>query len=97
MYTKKNANAQDAHEAIRPTSVHRTPEEVKPYLSRDQFRLYKLIWDRFVASQMASAVLDTMTVDIAAGDVMFRAVGSKVKFPGFMKVYIEGNDDGKDR
>lgn len=95
VYTKKNSNAQDAHEAIRPTSVHRTPEELKPYLSRDQFRLYKLIWDRFVASQMASAVLDTMTVDIAAGDVIFRAVGSKVKFPGFMKVYIEGNDDGK--
>ena len=95
VYTKKNSNAQDAHEAIRPTSANRTPDQLKPYLSRDQFRLYKLIWDRFVASQMASAVLDTMTVDIAAGDVIFRAVGSKVKFPGFMKVYIEGNDDGK--
>lgn len=94
VYAKKNANAQDAHEAIRPTSIHRTPEEVKPYLSRDQYRLYKLVWDRFVASQMSSAVLDTMTVDIAAGDVIFRAVGSKVKFPGFMKVYVEGTDDG---
>jgi len=94
VYAKKNANAQDAHEAIRPTSVHRTPEEVKPYLSRDQYRLYKLVWDRFIASQMSSAVLDTMTVDIAAGDVIFRAVGSKVKFPGFMKVYVEGTDDG---
>lgn len=94
VYNRKNTNAQDAHEAIRPTSVARTPEEVKPYLSRDQYRLYKLIWERFVASQMASAVLDTMTVDIAAGDEMFRAVGSKVKFPGFMKVYVEGTDDG---
>ena len=93
-YTKKNANAQDAHEAIRPTSVLREPDEVKPFLSRDQFRLYKLVWERFVASQMSSAVLDTMTVDIQAGSVTFRAVGSKVKFHGFMKVYVEGNDDG---
>ncbi|MEI7027344.1 type I DNA topoisomerase [Paenibacillus sp. y28] len=93
-YSKKTANAQDAHEAIRPTSVLRVPEEVKESLSRDQLRLYKLIWERFVASQMASAVLDTMTVDIGAGEVLFRAVGSKVKFPGFMKVYVEGSDDG---
>ncbi|MFK7695848.1 type I DNA topoisomerase [Paenibacillus sp. HJGM_3] len=93
VYLKKNANAQDAHEAIRPTSVLKTPEEVKGYLSRDQFRLYKLVWERFLASQMASAVLDTMTVEIAAGDALFRAVGSKVKFPGFMKVYVEGTDD----
>ncbi|PYI50357.1 type I DNA topoisomerase [Paenibacillus flagellatus] len=94
VYLKKNANAQDAHEAIRPTSIAKTPEEVKSFLSRDQYRLYKLVWERFVASQMASAVLDTMTVDIHAGDVIFRAVGSKVKFAGFMKVYVEGNDDG---
>jgi DNA topoisomerase-1 len=93
-YAKKNANAQDAHEAIRPTSVMREPDMLKPYLSRDQLRLYKLIWERFVASQMASAILDTMTVDIAAGNAIFRAVGSKVRFPGFMKVYVEGNDDG---
>ena len=92
-YTRKNAGAQDAHEGIRPTSVLRQPEDVKPYLTRDQYRLYKLIWERFVASQMASAVLDTMTVDIKAGDAMFRASGSKVKFPGFMKVYVEGSDD----
>jgi DNA topoisomerase-1 len=94
IYTKKNANAQDAHEAIRPTSVLREPEAVKPHLSRDQYRLYKLIWDRYVASQMASAVLDTMTVDINAGPVTFRAAGSKLKFPGFMKIYVEGSDDG---
>ena len=93
-YTKKNSNAQDAHEAIRPTSVLRDPESIKAFTYRDQFRLYKLVWERFVASQMSSAVLDTMTVDIAAGDAIFRANGSKVKFPGFMKVYVEGNDDG---
>jgi DNA topoisomerase-1 len=93
IYTKKAANAQDAHEAIRPTSAMYEPENIKPYLSRDQIRLYKLIWERFIASQMASAVLDTMTVDIKAGDAMFRAAGSKIKFPGFMKVYVEGNDD----
>lgn len=92
-YTKKNSGAQDAHEAIRPTSVQYEPEKVKAYLSRDQFRLYKLVWERFVASQMTSAILDTMSVDIAAGSVTFRASGSKVKFPGFMKVYVEGNDD----
>ncbi|ULL17349.1 type I DNA topoisomerase [Paenibacillus sp. H1-7] len=94
VYVKKAANAQDAHEAIRPSSVLREPDQLKEYLSRDQLRLYKLIWERFVSSQMASAVLDTMTVDLAAGDTVFRAVGSKMKFPGFMKVYVEGNDDG---
>ncbi|SDI86699.1 type I DNA topoisomerase [Paenibacillus naphthalenovorans] len=92
-YLKKNANAQDAHEAIRPSSVLREPDQIKDYLSRDQLRLYKLIWERFVASQMASAVMDTMTVDLTAGPVVFRAVGSKIKFPGFMKVYVEGSDD----
>ncbi|WP_054958660.1 type I DNA topoisomerase [Paenibacillus dakarensis] len=93
-YSKKAANAQDAHEAIRPTSVLRNPESMKPFLSRDQLRLYKLIFERFVASQMASAVLDTLSVDITAGPAVFRATGSKVRFPGFMKVYVEGNDDG---
>jgi len=95
IYTKKNGNTQDAHEAIRPTSVLREPESVKAYLSRDQLRLYKLVWDRYVSSQMASAVLDTMTVDLEAGPVLFRANGSKLKFPGFMKIYVEGNDDGQ--
>ncbi len=92
-YVKKAANAQDAHEGIRPSSVLRTPEEVKGFLSRDQYRLYKLVWERFVASQMSSAVMDTMTVDILAGASIFRAVGSKVKFPGFMKVYVESSDE----
>ncbi|RUS46383.1 type I DNA topoisomerase [Cohnella sp. AR92] len=94
VYLKKNANTQDAHEAIRPTSVLREPEQMKPFLSRDQLRLYKLVWERFVASQMASAVLDTMTVDLVSGPATFRANGSKLKFPGFMKVYVESNDDG---
>ncbi|WP_338781919.1 type I DNA topoisomerase [Metabacillus sp. FJAT-52054] len=90
---KKNSNSQDAHEAIRPTSTLRDPSSMKEYLSRDQLRLYKLIWERFLASQMASAVLDTMSVDLDNNGVVFRATGSKVKFPGFMKVYVEGNDD----
>lgn len=90
---KKNENAQDAHEAIRPTSTLRKPADVKHVLSRDQLRLYKLIWERFVASQMAPAVLDTMSVDLENNGLTFRANGSKVKFPGFMKVYVEGKDD----
>lgn len=93
-YSKKAAGAQEAHEAIRPTSAMREPELVKEFMSRDQFRLYKLVWERFVSSQMASALLDTLSVDIEAGTATFRAVGSKVSFPGFMKVYVEGNDDG---
>ncbi len=93
---KKSANTQDAHEAIRPTSVLREPSSLKDSLSRDQLRLYKLIWERFVASQMASAVMDTMTVDLKNGPIVFRANGSKIKFPGFMKVYVEGTDDPVD-
>lgn len=91
--TKKASNAQDAHEAIRPTSTIRTPEELKAVLSRDQLRLYRLIWERFIASQMAPAVLDTVAVDLQNGNVLFRANGSQVKFAGFMKLYIEGTDD----
>lgn len=94
--TKKATNSQDAHEAIRPTSIMRAPEAVKAVLSRDQLRLYRLIWERFIASQMAPAVLDTVSVDLQQGDVVFRANGSQVKFPGFMKVYIEGSDDQKE-
>ncbi|OKL37150.1 type I DNA topoisomerase [Domibacillus mangrovi] len=92
----KKPNAQDAHEAIRPTSMLREPSKLKEFLSRDQLRLYKLIWERFVASQMAAAVMDTVSADIVNGDVMFRATGSKVKFQGFMKVYVEGSDDAKE-
>ena len=90
---KKKEGAQEAHEAIRPTSVLRTPGSIKEYLKRDQYRLYKLIWDRFTASQMAPAVLDGVSADITAGDYLFRATGSSVRFLGFMKVYVEGSDD----
>lgn len=90
----KKSNAQDAHEAIRPTSVMRKPEELKSFLSRDPLRLYKLIWERFVASQMASAIMDTVTARLINNNVQFRASGSVVKFPGFMKVYVESKDDG---
>ena len=93
---KKQSNAQDAHEAIRPTSTLRDPNSMKEFLSRDQFRLYKLIWERFLASQMAQGVMDTMSVDLQNGNVIFRATGSKIKFPGFMKVYVEGSDDQVD-
>ncbi|GEN54156.1 type I DNA topoisomerase [Halobacillus faecis] len=93
--TKKQEGAQDAHEAIRPTGADRDPKAMKSILSRDQYRLYKLIWDRFIASQMAPAVLDTMTVHLYNEGVEFRATGSEVKFKGFMKVYIEGRDDNK--
>ncbi|QUG41075.1 type I DNA topoisomerase [Psychrobacillus sp. INOP01] len=93
---KQSKKAQDAHEAVRPTSVLRTPNELKAILSRDQLKLYKLIWERFIASQMASAILDTVAVDLKNGEVYFRANGSQVKFPGFMKVYVEGSDDQTD-
>lgn len=93
-YTNRN-KAQNAHEAIRPTSLARDPERLKQYLSRDQYKLYKLIYDRFVSSQMSPAVMDTTSVDIKAGDYIFRATGSVIKFPGFMKLYIEDRDDGQ--
>lgn len=86
---------QDAHEAIRPTSITREPEQIKSYLTNDQYKLYKLIWSRYLASQMSPAVFDTTSVDIAAGEYLFRASGSIIKFAGFMKVYIEGRDDGE--
>ncbi|BCA86048.1 DNA topoisomerase 1 [Enterococcus saigonensis] len=93
----KNAQgAQDAHEAVRPTSVTRTPEEMKKYLDKDQLKLYTLIWSRFVASQMTPAILDTMKVTLAQNGVIFIANGSKIKFKGFMQVYVEGTDDGKE-
>lgn len=93
----KNAQgAQDAHEAIRPSSVIRTPEEIKQYLDKDQLKLYTLIWSRLVASQMTPAVLDTMKVTLEQNGVIFIANGAKVKFKGFMQVYVEGRDDGKE-
>ena len=90
---KDKKNVQDAHEAIRPTSVSRTPESVKGSLSKDQFKLYKLIWERFISSQMAPAIYDTVTVSISAGDYILRVSGSVLKFKGFMAVYTEGTDE----
>lgn len=84
-YSGRKEHIQDAHEAIRPTYIRVEPEALKPYLTRDQYRLYALIWERFLASQMEAALLDTVTADIAAGEYVFRATGSVVKFPGFLK------------
>lgn len=93
---RSRRNAQDAHEAIRPTSLARTPDRLKPHLRPDQFRLYRLIWERFLASQMASAVLDTLSVDVTGGRFAFRATGSRIKFPGFLILYREATDNGDD-
>jgi len=96
-FKNKSKNAQEAHEAIRPTEVSRTPDSLKQYLSSDQLRLYQLIWKRTVASQMAQAIFDATTIDIAAGnDYMFRASGQVIRFAGFMALYIEGTDNGDD-
>ncbi len=93
---KNKSASQDAHEAIRPTYVTMEPDEIKDSLSNDQYKLYKLIWGRFIASQMASAVYDTVSADIEAGKYLFKANGSKIKFAGFMAVYIEGRDEETD-
>ncbi|HLL76326.1 MAG TPA: type I DNA topoisomerase, partial [Pyrinomonadaceae bacterium] len=93
VFYRSKKGAQDAHEAIRPTDVARTPESIERFLSRDEFRLYKLIWQRFVASQMTAAVYDQTTIDIEAGRFLFRATGSVLKFDGFLKVYEEGRDE----
>ena len=90
---RSKKGAQDAHEAIRPTVPLRTPAELKPYLSSEQYRLYDLIWKRFIASQMQPAVLDATTIDIKAGTYLFRATGSVIKFNGFRRIYMEGKDD----
>jgi DNA topoisomerase-1 len=99
-YKTQAKRAQEAHEAIRPTSVLRDPADLKIYLSRDELRLYRLIWQRFVASQMAPAIIDQTSVDVAAGKeggekpYLFRATGSVIKFPGFLKVYEESREEG---
>ncbi|PIT15276.1 type I DNA topoisomerase [Snodgrassella alvi] len=96
IYKTKSKNAQEAHEAIRPTSVYRTPEEVKPFLTADQFRLYQMIWQRAVACQMAPARFDTTSVDIVVGKGIFRVTGQVQTFAGFLSVYEEGVDDSED-
>ncbi len=99
VYTRKAKGAQEAHEAIRPVDPARDPESVRPYLSMPQYRLYRLIWQRFIASQMRNAIFDATTVDIDAGRTgdakpyRFRATGSVIKFPGFIAIYREGHDD----
>lgn len=90
---KSKGKTQDAHEAIRPTNVSRTPESIKDSLSKDQYRLYKLIWERFVASQMSPAVYDTLSVKLAAGDYTFRASGSRLHFSGFLEAYSKGEEE----
>ena len=93
-HTKKNA--QDAHEAIRPSNPALEPEQLKKSLTPDQYKLYKLIWSRFIACQMADAVLDTMSADIGCGGRIFRATGQSVAFPGFLALYEESTDEVKD-
>ncbi len=91
-FFKNRKKAQDAHEAIRPTSVFNTPEKIKPFLSKDQFTLYELIWKRFVASQMKQALMNNITISITAGPYLFSASGSSVAFPGFMTLYMTTDD-----
>lgn len=92
-YYKTKKDAQDAHEAIRPTYLNVLPSEIKEKYSYDQYKLYKLIYERLLASQMAAAVYSTTSVDIEAGKYMFRSNGSKIKFNGFMALYVEGSDE----
>src|ERR1039458_3609220 len=92
-FYKSKKDAQDAHEAIRPTDAARTPDSVRRYLDDESFKLYQLIWQRFVASQMVPAVFDQTTIDVAAGDYMFRASGSVEKFAGFLAAYRSGEED----
>jgi len=95
-YFKSKNSAQDAHEAIRPTIISLTPALVKDSLTTDQYKLYKLIWERFIASLMAACVQDTVNVDITAADYMFKASGYTVKFDGFTTLYVEGKDEADD-
>lgn len=91
-FYKTKAGAQDAHEAIRPTYIDLTPDKIKDSLTRDQYKLYNLIYNRFIASQMSSAVYDTIAVSIKANDYNFKANGQSIKFKGFMKLYVEDKD-----
>ena len=95
-YYKTNKDSQDAHEAIRPTYPNLAPDDIKEFLSNDQYKLYKLIYNRFMASQMSNAVYDTMSVDIKANDYDFKANGQLLKFKGFMVLYVEGEDEKKE-
>lgn len=97
IFKTKSKNAQEAHEAIRPTAIQQTPDIIKDYLNAEQYKLYSLIWKRAIASQMQHALIDTVAVDmVCEGDNIFRANGSTIKHPGFMTVYQEGLDDKED-
>ena len=93
---KTKAGAQDAHEAIRPSDVNLTPEKVKGDLTAEQYRLYRLIWSRFVACQMSNAVYDSVSVEVEAAGHGFRASASSLKFSGYTAVYVEGKDEEKE-
>jgi DNA topoisomerase-1 len=93
IYANTSKNAQEAHEAIRPTSFARTPDDVKKYLNKDQFDLYSLIWKRTIASQMNDAILDSVSIDLGISEKIFRATGQSIKYKGFMQVYLEGTDE----
>ncbi len=93
-YKSKKANTQDAHEAIRPTGMKYAPKQIAKYLTPQQLKVYELIWNRFVASQMMPAVLDQTAIDITADEYLFRAAGSTIRFRGFLQVYEEGRDEG---
>ncbi len=92
-FYKISNKAQDAHEAVRPTSINRTPMELKDSLTKDQYKLYKLIWERFLASEMPSAIYDQMTVEIGVDDYLFKSVGSKLKFKGYLIVGADKEDE----
>ena len=96
-YYKTNKEAQDAHEGIRPTYAELEPEKIKDSLTKDQYKLYKLIYNRFMASQMVSAIYDTMSVTINANDYTFKANGQNLKFKGFMTLYVEGTDEKEEK
>ena len=97
VYKTRSRGAQEAHEAIRPANIQRDPQSIKAFLSRDQYRLYHLIWTRFIASQMTPAVYETLRVDINAGDYGLRTSGSNIKFPGFLSVYEETETEDSQR
>ncbi len=93
---KQKKESQDAHEAVRPSYINYSPDEIKKYLTKDQYKLYKLIWDRFMGSQMKAAEYDTLSVSILNSDYIFRASGSQLKFPGFLKVYSSADEETSD-
>ena len=91
--SKKTKNVQDAHEAIRPTYIDKTPESIKKYLSADQYKVYKIIWERFISSQMANALINSTNVELSADDYTFKLTGSVIAFEGYMKVYSSSEEE----